>query len=84
MGKPFVVLLNVEGDEILDLLHTVERVEEEPLVLQYPPPCFDHGVGKLQLSHGEDPAEETGVDQGVHVSVYVLYPAVGDDQRRLA
>jgi hypothetical protein len=36
--ESLVVLLHVESGQPLDRLHTVERIEEEPLVLERTPP----------------------------------------------
>jgi len=62
VGETLVVLGRVEGDELADGLDAVERVQEQPVVLRRPPPRLDHGVGAPQLGHGQDPAEQAGVD----------------------
>ena len=83
VGESRVVLLDVELDETSDLGLRVQAIEEQPLVLEHAPPCFDQGVGKRDLRLPQDPLEEAGVHDGVDVLVVVLDAAVGGQGGRL-
>jgi len=76
------MLLDVESYELLDRRDAIEGVQEEPLVLQCPPPRLDHRVREAQLGHGENTAKKTGFDQLVDVPVHILYPTISKDGRR--
>lgn len=60
VGHHRVVLVDVERDETLDGGEGVERVEEEPVVLEGTPPGLDHRVGESDFHLSEDAAEMTG------------------------
>ena len=68
MRQSFVVLDHVEPDQLFDGLDTVERVQEEPLVLQRTPPGLDHRVREAQIGHGQDTTKQARRDQLVDVA----------------
>lgn len=76
VGQTFVVLLDVEGDELPDLLDAVERVQEAPLMLQGSPPRFDHRVREADVGLSQRSFEQAGVNQLVDLPVDVLAAAI--------
>jgi len=76
MGELRIVLLDVESHETAERGGAVERVQIEPLVLQRPPPSFDHGVGEPELGQSEDAAQHSGLDERVDMLVDVFHPSV--------
>ena len=51
---------------------TVQRVEKEPLVFQGSSPRFDHGVRKLELREGQNPAQQSRGDEVVDLGIHIL------------
>jgi hypothetical protein len=72
MRKDTVVFVDVERDQSTDGGEAVQRVEEEPLMLQGAPPRFDHGVRERQFREGQDPAQHSRGDQVVDLGIHVL------------
>src|SRR5215469_16583163 len=62
MRKHAIVLLDVEPNQSTHRGNPIERVQEEPLMFQGAPPCFDHGVRELQLSEGQDATQHSSGD----------------------
>ena len=81
MRQHAVVFVDVERHESTDGRDAVERVEEEPLMFERPPPRLDHGVGELQLCEGQHPPQDTRGDQFVDLGVYVLDPRIRQYER---
>jgi hypothetical protein len=79
MRNHAVVLLRIEGDELLQGREGVELVQVEPAVFQGAPPSLDHGVREADLDLGEHPAKRTGAEQRVDFLVHVLDTRVGND-----
>ena len=52
-----VVLCHVEGDELAECCDVVQRVQEEPLMLEGAPPSFDDRVREGDLDLCDDAAE---------------------------
>jgi hypothetical protein len=77
-----VVLLDVEADEALHLRHGLQRVREQPAVLERAPPRLDERVAERQVHLGEDAAQAACRHEGVHVAVAVLHAMVGHHGRR--
>lgn len=67
-----VVLLDVEADEAMHLRHGLQRVKEQPAVLERAPPRLDQRTGERQVHLGQDAAQDARLDQAVHVRVAVL------------
>jgi len=78
---PRVVLGDVELDELPHARDRVERVQEEPVVLEAAPPRLDHRVREVDLGHGEHSLEEPGLDQLVDGAVPVLDAGIRDECR---
>jgi hypothetical protein len=76
VGAHMVVFVDVEGYQPADGRDAVERVEEEPLMLQGAPPRLDHRVREPQLREGEQPAEHARGEQFVDLRVDVLHARV--------
>src|SRR2546429_2732484 len=76
MRKHAVVFVDVELHESTDGSDAVERVEEQPLMFERPPPRLDHGVREPQLRKGQHTAQNTGDDQFVDLGVHVLNPSI--------
>jgi hypothetical protein len=74
-----VVLLDIEGDELLQGREAVELVQVEPAVFQGPPPRLDHRIREAHLDLGVHPAKRTDLEQGVDFLVHVLDAGVGND-----
>jgi len=53
-----VVLLYVERHELFDRTNRIQRVEEQPLVLEYAPPGFDQRIREGDLGLGRDSAQQ--------------------------
>ena len=79
-----IVLVHVEGDQVLNRADGIERVQIQPLMLQRTPPRFDHRVGIRDIRHGEKPCEESGINQFVDSAVMVLDATVGEHGRLVA
>jgi len=75
MRQHAVVFVDVEGDQSTDGEDAVQRVQKQPLMLEGAPPRFDHGIGELQFREGQQPAQDTRVDQGINLGVHVLASA---------
>ena len=69
MRKHAVVFVDVELHESTDGRDAVERVKEEPLMFERPPPRLDHGVRELQLREGQHTAQDTG---GINSSTWAF------------
>ncbi len=50
----------------------IERVEEEPVMRQGPPPRVDHRVRALQFRQGQQTAQDARGNQCVDLRVHVL------------
>ncbi|MFV1959984.1 MAG: hypothetical protein ACC662_11305, partial [Planctomycetota bacterium] len=79
-----IVLLDVERDEPSYPGDGVERVQEEPVVLQASPPGLDQGVREADLGLGQHAAQQTGRDHVIDGTIAVLDTAVGEERRRFA
>jgi Inner membrane protein YgaP-like, transmembrane domain len=70
--KHAIVFVDVESDQATDRTDAVQRVEEEPLMFEGAPPCFDHGVRELQFREGQNPAQHARGDHGGFGAASVL------------
>ena len=70
-----VVFVDVERDQSSDVGDAVQRVEEEPLMLEGAPPCLDHGIGELQLREGQQPTQDARLDQCIDLAFTFSTPA---------
>ena len=70
------MFVDVELHESTDGSDAVERVEEQPLMFERPPPRLDHGVREPQLRKGQHTAQNTGDDQFIDLGVHVLNPGI--------
>jgi hypothetical protein len=75
------VLGNVEFHECTNPRHRVQRVQEEPLMLQGAPERLHHGVGEADLELRQDAIEAGGEQGGIHLTVDVLHAGIGVPQR---
>ena len=76
MWQTTVVFFDVEPHQFLDGLYRVERVEEEPLVLQDSSPRFDRWVGKRDLRSREHSIEQSRFDEFIDRTIEVLNSTV--------
>ncbi len=79
MRKTCVVLFHVERDKFLESTDRIERIQEQPLVLECSPPGFDERVGERDVGLGEKPLEESRIDQLINGTVEVLDAAVNEE-----
>jgi hypothetical protein len=76
VGDPLVVLGHVERDEPLDGRDVVERVQEQPSMLERAPPGFDERVGEAHVDLSDDALQSAAIEERVHVAVEVLHARV--------
>ena len=53
-------------------------------MFQRAPSGLDQRIRERDLRHGQEPTEQSGVDQFAYASVDILYFPVGEERRRLA
>ncbi len=78
-----VVLLDVPSGQAFELGERVERVKEEPPVLQLLPEALNHGVRRDEEDLREDPFKRERLAVSVDDSVLVLHAGVHEDLRAL-
>ena len=75
-----IMLLNVKCYQILDAAECVERVQEQPLMLEHSPPGFNHRIQERDLGSSQDSALQSRGNQFIDGSIEVLDAAI-DEQR---
>jgi hypothetical protein len=71
-----VVFVDGARDESTDGGEAVQRVKEQPLVLQRAPPRVDHRVRARQLGEGQQTAQDARVNQFVDLGVHILHAGI--------
>ncbi len=79
VGETHIVLIHIERDQLLEPADSVERVQDEQLVLERAPPRFNERVGERDVGLGEKPLEEPTIDQLINGTVEVLNAAVNKE-----
>lgn len=77
VGENLVVLGDIERNESLDGGDGVERIHEQPLVLQPSPPGFDQRVRVRDFGQGEESSGSTSCDDLIDGAVVVLDATIG-------
>jgi hypothetical protein len=79
--KDGVVLIDIEGDQLLQCGEGVKLVQVQPGVLERTPPGFDHGIREGHLDLGKYTAQLTDSEQGVDILVkYVPGPSASSQK----